>query len=136
VPVQSWTGKSAVLLMESALTSHGSSKSKKPSDGRGISDYQTPCSHSETPKSLDSSARKGFYYDKPNTSVTVKIKMILKLKLKVKQSKYNFKSTSMSKLTNCHLTGSKSIELCITQLNSHYVITIMIYLSKFIKTKG
>jgi hypothetical protein len=30
--------------MESALTSHGSSKSnKKPSDGRGISDYQLPC---------------------------------------------------------------------------------------------
>ena len=33
-------GKSAVFLIESALTSHGSSKSnKKPSDGRGISDY-------------------------------------------------------------------------------------------------
>ena len=27
--------------------------------------------------------RKGLYYDKPNTSVTVKIKMILKLKVKV-----------------------------------------------------
>ena len=41
---QSWSGKSAVFLMESALTSHGSSKSnKKPSDGRGISDYQLPC---------------------------------------------------------------------------------------------
>jgi hypothetical protein len=40
VPTQSWSGKSAVFLMESALTSHGSSKSnKKPSDGRGISDY-------------------------------------------------------------------------------------------------
>jgi hypothetical protein len=36
---RSWIGKSAVFLMESALTSHGSSKSnKKPSDGRGISD--------------------------------------------------------------------------------------------------
>ena len=33
----SQSGKSAVLLMESALTSHGSSKSNKnPSDGRGI----------------------------------------------------------------------------------------------------
>jgi hypothetical protein len=39
VPTQSWSGKSAVLLMESALTSRGSSKSKKrPSEGRGISD--------------------------------------------------------------------------------------------------
>jgi hypothetical protein len=39
VPTQSWSGKSAVLLMESALTSHGSSKSKKKlSEGRGISD--------------------------------------------------------------------------------------------------
>jgi hypothetical protein len=37
---QSWSGKSAVFLMESALMSHGSSKSnRKPSDGRGISDY-------------------------------------------------------------------------------------------------
>ena len=37
---QSWSGKSAGFLMESALTSHGSSKSnKKASDGRGISDY-------------------------------------------------------------------------------------------------
>jgi hypothetical protein len=35
---QSWSGKSAVFFMESALTSHGSSKSnKKPSDGRGMS---------------------------------------------------------------------------------------------------
>ena len=42
----------------------------------------------------------------------------------------------MSKLTKCHLTGSKSIKLCITQLYNHYVITIMIYLSKFIKTKS
>jgi hypothetical protein len=34
------SGKSAVFLMESALMSHGSSKSnKKPSDGRGISNY-------------------------------------------------------------------------------------------------
>jgi hypothetical protein len=40
VPTQRCSGKSAVFLMESALTSHGSSKSnKKPSDGRGISDY-------------------------------------------------------------------------------------------------
>jgi hypothetical protein len=40
MPTQSWSGKSAVFLMENALTSHGSSKSnKKPSDGRGISDY-------------------------------------------------------------------------------------------------
>jgi hypothetical protein len=39
VPTQSLSGKSAVLLMESALTSGGSSKSnKKPSEGRGISD--------------------------------------------------------------------------------------------------
>jgi hypothetical protein len=39
VPTQSWSGKSAVFLMESALMSHGSIKSnKKPSDGRGISD--------------------------------------------------------------------------------------------------
>jgi hypothetical protein len=31
VPIQNWSGKSAVFLMESALTSHGSSKSyKKP----------------------------------------------------------------------------------------------------------
>ena len=37
---QSWSGKSAVFLMESTLTSHGSSKSNKtPSDGRGILDY-------------------------------------------------------------------------------------------------
>ena len=35
VPTQSWSGKSAVFLMDSVLTSHGSSKS----DGRGISDY-------------------------------------------------------------------------------------------------
>jgi hypothetical protein len=43
VPTQSWSGKSTVFLMESALTSHGSSKSnKKPSDGRGISDYISP----------------------------------------------------------------------------------------------
>ena len=41
MPTQSWSNTSAVFLMESALTSHGSSKSnKKPSDGRGISDYQ------------------------------------------------------------------------------------------------
>ena len=40
VPTQSWSGKSAVFLMESALTSNGSSKSnKKQSDCRGISDY-------------------------------------------------------------------------------------------------
>jgi hypothetical protein len=40
VSTQSWSGKSAVFLMESTLTFHGSSKSnKKPSDGRGISDY-------------------------------------------------------------------------------------------------
>ena len=40
VPTKSWSVKSAVFLMESALTSHGSSKSnKKPSDGRRISDY-------------------------------------------------------------------------------------------------
>jgi hypothetical protein len=39
VPTKSWSGKSAVFLMESALTSHGSSKSsKKPLNGRGISD--------------------------------------------------------------------------------------------------
>jgi hypothetical protein len=39
VPTQSWSGKSAVLLMESALTPRGSSKSKKrPSEGSGISD--------------------------------------------------------------------------------------------------
>jgi hypothetical protein len=39
VPTQSWSGTSAVFLMKSALTSHGSSKSnKKPSGGRGISD--------------------------------------------------------------------------------------------------
>jgi len=39
VPTQSWSSKSAVFLMDSALTSHGSSKSnKKLSDGRGISD--------------------------------------------------------------------------------------------------
>jgi hypothetical protein len=39
VPTLSWSSKSAVFLMESALTSHGSSKSnKKPSDDRGISD--------------------------------------------------------------------------------------------------
>jgi hypothetical protein len=39
VPSKSWSGISAVFLMESALTSHGSSKSnKKPSDGRGFSD--------------------------------------------------------------------------------------------------
>jgi hypothetical protein len=39
VPTRRWSGKSAVFLMESALTSHGSSKSnKKPLDGRGISD--------------------------------------------------------------------------------------------------
>ena len=38
VPTQSWSGKSAVFLMESALTSHGSSKlNKNASDGRGIS---------------------------------------------------------------------------------------------------
>ena len=36
MPTQSWSGKSAVFLMESALTSHGSSKL----DGRGISDYR------------------------------------------------------------------------------------------------
>jgi hypothetical protein len=38
------SGKSsAVFLMESALTSHGSSKlNKKPSDGRGILDYASP----------------------------------------------------------------------------------------------
>ena len=42
VPTQSWIGKSAVFLMESTLMSHGSSKSnKKPSDGRGISDYSS-----------------------------------------------------------------------------------------------
>ena len=41
MPTQSWSGKSSVFLMESALTSHGSSKSnKKPSDGRRISDYR------------------------------------------------------------------------------------------------
>ena len=40
VPTQRWSDKSAVFLMHTALTSHGSSKSnKKPSDGRGISDY-------------------------------------------------------------------------------------------------
>ena len=40
VPTQSWSGKSAVFHMKSALNSHGSSKSnKKPSDGRTISDY-------------------------------------------------------------------------------------------------
>ena len=39
VPTQSWSGKSAVFLMESALTSHGKSN-KKPSDGRGISNYE------------------------------------------------------------------------------------------------
>jgi hypothetical protein len=39
VLTQSWSGKSAVFFMESALTFHGSSKSnKKPSDGGGISD--------------------------------------------------------------------------------------------------
>jgi hypothetical protein len=39
VLTQSCSGKSAVFLMESTLTSHGSSKSNKmPSDGRGISD--------------------------------------------------------------------------------------------------
>jgi hypothetical protein len=39
VLTQSWSGKSAVFLMESALMSHSSSKSnKKLSDGRGISD--------------------------------------------------------------------------------------------------
>ena len=39
VPTQSCCGKSAVFLIESALTSHDSSKSnKRPSDGRGISD--------------------------------------------------------------------------------------------------
>jgi hypothetical protein len=39
VPTHSWSVKSAVLLMESALTSRGSSKSKKKlSEGRGISD--------------------------------------------------------------------------------------------------
>jgi hypothetical protein len=37
VPTRSWSGKSAVFLMESALTSHGSGKSnKKPLDGRGM----------------------------------------------------------------------------------------------------
>jgi hypothetical protein len=42
VPTQIYCGKSAVFLMESTLTSHGSSKlNKKPSDGRGISDYIT-----------------------------------------------------------------------------------------------
>jgi hypothetical protein len=42
VPTRSWRGKSAVFLMESALMSHGFSKSnKKPSDGRAISDYNT-----------------------------------------------------------------------------------------------
>ena len=44
MPRQRWSGKSAAFLMESALTSHGSSKSnKKPSDGRGISDYKCSC---------------------------------------------------------------------------------------------
>ena len=39
VPTYSWSGKPAVFFMESALTSHGSSKSnKKPLDGRGMSD--------------------------------------------------------------------------------------------------
>jgi hypothetical protein len=38
VPTQSWSGKYAVFLMESALTSHGSRKSNKPLDGRGILD--------------------------------------------------------------------------------------------------
>jgi hypothetical protein len=39
VSTQSWSGKSTVILMESTLTSHGSSKlNKKPSDGIGISD--------------------------------------------------------------------------------------------------
>jgi hypothetical protein len=37
VTTQSWNGKSAVFLMESALMSHGSSQSnKKPSDSRGF----------------------------------------------------------------------------------------------------
>ena len=40
VSTRNWSGKSAVFLMESALTSHGSSKlNKKLSDGRGILDY-------------------------------------------------------------------------------------------------
>jgi hypothetical protein len=39
VPTRSWRGKSTVFLVESALTSHGSSKlNRKPSKGRGISD--------------------------------------------------------------------------------------------------
>jgi hypothetical protein len=39
-----WSVKFAVFFMESALTSHGSSKSnKKPSDGRGILDYDETC---------------------------------------------------------------------------------------------
>ena len=41
VPTKSWRGKSAVFLMYKSLTSHGSSK-KKPSYGRGISDYNLP----------------------------------------------------------------------------------------------
>ena len=38
VSTRSWSGKSAVFLMESAPTSHGSSKSNK-KNVRGISDY-------------------------------------------------------------------------------------------------
>ena len=41
VPTKSWRGKVPVFLMYNSLTSHGSSK-KKPSDGRGISDYNLP----------------------------------------------------------------------------------------------
>ena len=49
MPTLSSSGKSAVFLTESALTSHGSSMSnKKQSDGRGISDNDLTCTK-ETP---------------------------------------------------------------------------------------
>jgi hypothetical protein len=45
VSTRSRSRKSAVFLMESALTSHGSSKlNKKPSDVRGVSDYHSSSS--------------------------------------------------------------------------------------------
>jgi hypothetical protein len=47
VPTQSWSGKSAVFLMKSALTSHGSSKSKK--SRRTAEESRTKCSWNGSP---------------------------------------------------------------------------------------
>ena len=43
VSTLSCSGKSAVFRMQSSLTSHGSSREKKPSDGRGILDQPYVC---------------------------------------------------------------------------------------------